>query len=86
MEIETRSRKGTRRDDQSGTLALKATGLKDWNVTILSGDRDLLQLASSSVTITIPNRQGKIDRRRIQAWKCRTHWRCAEEFIDEKAR
>lgn len=86
MEIETRSKEGYEADDLMGTLALKAAG-EGLDVTILSGDRDLLQLASSSVTITIPKTvKGKSIVEEYGPQEVQdTFGVTPKEFIDEKA-
>lgn len=86
MGIETRSLAGYEADDLMGTLACRAAeaGL---DVMILSGDRDLLQLAAPSVTITIPKTiKGKslVEEYGPEEVK-KTFGVTPKEFIDEKA-
>lgn len=40
-------------DDIIGTLSLEAQQQKDWDVTIISGDKDMLQLVSDQVTVRL---------------------------------
>ena len=59
MGIEIREQAGLEADDILGTLAKKAEA-QDMDVVLLSGDRDLLQIATDRITIRIPRtRQGK---------------------------
>ncbi len=57
MGIEIREQAGLEADDILGTLAKKAEAM-DMDVVILSGDRDLLQIASDRITIRIPRTRG----------------------------
>ena len=59
MGIEIREQAGLEADDILGTLAKKAEA-QDMDVVLLSGDRDLLQIATDRITIRIPRtRQGR---------------------------
>ena len=59
MGIEIREQAGLEADDILGTLAKKAE-VQGMEVVLLSGDRDLLQIASDNITIRIPRtRQGQ---------------------------
>ena len=59
MGIEIREQAGLEADDILGTLAKKAEA-QGMEVVLLSGDRDLLQIASNNITIRIPRtRQGQ---------------------------
>ena len=59
MGIEIREQAGLEADDILGTLAKKAEA-QDMDVVLLSGDRDLLQIATDRITIRIPRtRQGQ---------------------------
>ena len=57
MGIEIREQAGLEADDILGTLAKKAEA-QDMDVVILSGDRDLLQIATDNITIRIPRTRG----------------------------
>ena len=57
MGIEIREQAGLEADDILGTLAKKAEA-RDMDVVILSGDRDLLQIATDNITIRIPRTRG----------------------------
>ncbi len=86
MGIEIRSLAGYEADDLMGTLAVRAAK-EGLDVTILSGDRDLLQLASPSITVTIPKTiKGKslVEEYGPKEVK-ETFGVTPEEFIDEKA-
>ena len=59
MNVVTVSKEGLEADDILGTLAKKSASV-GMNVILVSGDRDLLQIADKSITIRIPHtRQGK---------------------------
>ena len=59
MQIEIREQAGLEADDILGTLARKAEAM-DMDVVLISGDRDLLQIATDRICIRIPRtRQGK---------------------------
>ena len=61
MNIKTVEEEGLEADDLIGTLA-KRLGDEGLTVTVISGDRDLLQLATDQVKIRIPKtRQGKTE-------------------------
>ena len=57
MGIEIREQAGLEADDILGTLAKKAEA-RDMDAVILSGDRDLLQIATDNITIRIPRTRG----------------------------
>lgn len=57
MGIPIASQEGYEADDVIGTLARRAEE-KGWMVTVFSGDRDLLQLATDKVQIRIPKTKG----------------------------
>ena len=86
MGIETRSLAGYEADDLMGTLGVKAAkaGL---SVTILSGDRDLLQLAAENITVRIPKtKEGKSVIEDYGPEQVREVFGVTpKEFIDEKA-
>lgn len=50
---------GYEADDLLGTVARKRSEAKGMDVTILSGDRDLLQLATDKVLIRLRRRFGE---------------------------
>ncbi|MGI5988865.1 MAG: DNA polymerase I [Lachnospiraceae bacterium] len=86
MGIQIRSLEGFEADDLMGTLAVKAAG-EGLSVTILSGDRDLLQLAAEDITVRIPKtREGKsvIEDYGPEQVK-EVYGVTPKEFIDEKA-
>lgn len=58
MDIPLFMQEGYEADDLLGTLA-KTYEKKDFDVTVLSGDRDLLQLASEHIMIRIPKTKAK---------------------------
>lgn len=61
MNIPTYEREGYEADDILGTLAVRAE-VEGFTVSIVSGDRDMLQLATEQVTIRIPKtRAGKTE-------------------------
>ena len=57
MGVNVVSKEGYEADDILGTLAKKSEA-QDMDVTILSGDRDLLQLATDHICIRIPKTKG----------------------------
>ena len=57
MGIEIISKEGYEADDLLGTVAKKSEA-KGMEVTVLSGDRDLLQLATEHICIRIPKTKG----------------------------
>lgn len=86
MGIEIREQAGLEADDILGTLAKKAEA-QDMDVVLLSGDRDLLQIAADHITIRIPRtRQGQtvIDDFRTQQ-VIDTYGVTPRQFIDVKA-
>lgn len=86
MGIEIREQAGLEADDILGTLAKKAEA-QGMEVVLLSGDRDLLQIASDNITIRIPRtRQGQtvIDDFRTQQ-VMETYGVTPGQFIDVKA-
>ena len=86
MGIEIREQAGLEADDILGTLAKKAEA-EGMEVVLLSGDRDLLQIASDKITIRIPRtRQGQTvidDFRTDQVIE--TYGVTPRQFIDVKA-
>ena len=86
MGIEIREQAGLEADDILGTLAKKAEA-QDMDVVLLSGDRDLLQIATDRITIRIPRtRQGQTvidDFRTDQVIE--TYGVTPRQFIDVKA-
>lgn len=86
MGIEIRMLKGYEADDLMGTLAVKAAD-QGLAVTILTGDRDLLQLAAKDITIRIPKTKAKesvvedYGPKEVEE----TFGVTPREFIDEKA-
>ena len=86
MEIDIFEKEGFEADDILGTLS-KTFEKKNHNVTVLSGDRDLLQLASENITIKIPKtKKGKTE---VEIYKDKEVFEKYEvtplEFIDLKA-
>ena len=57
MQITVVKKGGYEADDILGTLAKKAEA-EGWEVTLVSGDRDLLQIASEHIKIRIPKTKG----------------------------
>jgi DNA polymerase-1 len=86
MQIEIREQAGLEADDILGTLARKAEAM-DMDVVLISGDRDLLQIATDRITIRIPRtRQGQTvidDFRTDQVIE--TYGVTPRQFIDVKA-
>ena len=86
MDIPILTLEGYEADDILGTLAAKSSAL-GYEVTILSGDRDLLQLSDSKVKISIP----KTSRGRTEVFNYypedvkREYGVTPKEFIDMKA-
>lgn len=86
MGINIMSLEGYEADDLLGTVARRSEA-KGMDVTILSGDRDLLQLATDHVKIRIPKtRQGRTEVEDYYAADVKERYQVTpSEFIDLKA-
>ena len=86
MTIPVVSKEGLEADDILGTLSRRGMK-KGMDVVILSGDRDLLQLATDTVKIRIPKtRQGKTEVEDYLAEDVKMRYQVSPvEFIDMKA-
>ncbi len=86
MGIMTVEQPGIEADDILGTLACNAQK-NGWTVRIISGDRDLLQLATDQIMIRIPKtRQGRTTVEDYYAEDVKTAYGVTpKEFIDVKA-
>mgnify|MGYP000815332612 CR=1 FL=1 len=86
MDIEIVTKEGYEADDILGTLGRKCEA-EGMEVTIVSGDRDLLQLATEHVKIRIPKtKQGKTEIEDYYAKDVEERYQVTpKEFIDLKA-
>lgn len=86
MNVPILSREGYEADDILGTIA-KRMQEEGKEVIVVSGDRDLLQLADSHITIALPKtRRGQTEIPRYTPEKVQEEWGVTPlEFIDEKA-
>lgn len=86
MKIQTIEREGLEADDLLGTISCMCEG-KGMDVSIISGDRDTLQLATEHVKIRIPKtKQGRTEVEDYQAQDVVEKYGVTpKEFIDVKA-
>ena len=86
MEVKTIEKAGLEADDLLGTLAKRCEEM-GMEVSVISGDRDLLQLATEHVKIRIPKtKQGKTEIEDYYAADVKARYQVTpEEFIDLKA-
>lgn len=86
MGIRIVEKEGLEADDLIGTLSRKCEE-QGMNVTVLSGDRDLLQLATKKVKIRIPKtKQGRTEIEDYLEEDVKEHYQVTpKEFIDVKA-
>ncbi len=86
MGIYRMEKAGLEADDLLGTAATRCAG-DGWTVTIVSGDRDLLQVATESIYIAQPKTvKGQTTVKKYDMHTVEEEWGvCGERFIDLKA-